>query len=75
MLKIKLDDVDELYNVLLKLGIITSLQQFMLYEAHIDKDDPLQFSMSSIPYYLIEQQVEIIEYFKELLDRIEVSTL
>lgn len=71
MLKIKLKDIDALYDILTELGVITYLQGLVQYEepAKGDREDVLDFARKSAEGYLLEWQLETVLEFKELLYR------
>lgn len=71
MFWIDLDDIDELYNISLELGIITYLQGLVqidkecnhMYEPSID------FASSCCEKYLLDEQLELVLKFRQTIER------
>lgn len=71
MLKIRLEDTDKLYDILVELGVIAYLQGLVQYDAPGEdkSEDAFAFARKSAESYLLEWQMETVLKFKQLLER------
>ncbi len=70
MLKLELDDFDELYRMMMQLGAISYLQSIMLFDKQQNTvDEDLRFASEIAETYLLDRQCETVLKLKPLLER------
>ena len=68
MPKIKLDDVDKLYDLSLELGMLTYLQGLMCYN-HTDLAQDFEFAKNYAREVLFDKQAEVVCELRRLLEK------
>ncbi|MBO5020747.1 MAG: hypothetical protein J6J13_01420 [Clostridia bacterium] len=71
MLKIKFQDLDELYFISLEIEVLTYLQYLTQFDDHEDETTQNIFGQSRnyAKSYLLEKQCEMVKKLKDLIER------